>query len=87
MPRCGNIDRFSRFVGAQARSRSSIDDLVCTEVKLRNLKQKKSGIWYFWLSNLMSEQPYLSSSFVGAKQDTNEEGDEFCKYHPEVGSR
>jgi hypothetical protein len=41
---------------------------------------------YFWLSNLMSEYPYLRGSFVHAKNDTNNEGDELCKHQTEVGS-
>jgi len=41
IPLRGNIDSFSRFMRAQARLRGSIDDLVCTKIKLENPKAEK----------------------------------------------
>jgi hypothetical protein len=47
IPLRGNIDSFSRFMRAQARLQGSIDDLVCTKVKLENPKaEKMRGLLY-----------------------------------------
>ena len=55
-----------------------MDDLVCTEVELKNPKAEKMP---HLLYLLMGKQVYLSDGFVGTKQSINKEGDEIYKHH------